>query len=100
MALPLGIATNFRINGRDLLIPMAVEESSVVAAASHGAKLARTKGGFRTSSTAPVGTGQIQIYPHKKLDFDAILENHKQEFIDLANEGHERLIARGGGRKI
>jgi hydroxymethylglutaryl-CoA reductase len=93
----MGIATNFRINGRDLLIPMAVEESSVVAAASHGAKLARSKGGFRTSSTAPVGTGQIQIYPHKKQDFDAILEKHKAQLIALANEGHERLLSRGGG---
>lgn len=97
MALPMGIATNFRINGRDLLIPMAVEESSVVAAASHGAKLARSKGGFRTSSTAPVGTGQIQIYPHKKQDFDAILEKYKAQLIALANEGHERLLSRGGG---
>ena len=45
-ALPLGVATNFRINGRDYLVPMAVEESSVLAAASHGAKLARAGGGF------------------------------------------------------
>lgn len=95
--LPFGIATNFQINGRDILIPMAVEETSVVAAASHGAKLARAGGGFRTSSTPPIGTGQIQIYPHEKLDFDAILNEHKDMLLALANEGQERLIARGGG---
>ncbi|MFW7377474.1 MAG: hydroxymethylglutaryl-CoA reductase, degradative [Oligoflexus sp.] len=96
-AMPLGIATNFQINGRDVLIPMAVEETSVVAAASHGAKLARAGGGFRTSSTPPIGTGQIQIFPHERLDFDAILEREKKSLIALANEGQERLLARGGG---
>lgn len=97
MALPLGLATNFRINDRDILVPMAVEESSVLAAASHGAKLARSGGGFKTSSTPPIGTGQIQILPHEILDFDQILTPHKQDMIDLANKGHDRLIARGGG---
>jgi hydroxymethylglutaryl-CoA reductase len=97
MALPLGVATNFQINGRDLLIPMAVEETSVVAAASHGAKLARAGGGFATSSTPPIGTGQIQIFPNDPGNFDEILENYKQQLIDLANEGHDRLLARGGG---
>ena len=52
MPLPLGIATNFLINGKDYLIPMAIEEPSVVAAASNAAKMAREKGGFKTSSTS------------------------------------------------
>ncbi len=95
--LPLGIATNFSINGRELLIPMAVEETSVVAAASHGAKLARTGGGFRTSSTAPVGTGQIQLFPKAGCDWNSILKEQRQSLIEMANEGHERLISRGGG---
>ncbi|GAI52725.1 unnamed protein product, partial [marine sediment metagenome] len=51
--LPLGIATNFLINNRDYLIPMAIEEPSVVAAASNAAKMARPGGGFRTESTPP-----------------------------------------------
>src|SRR5262245_62151815 len=49
--IPVGVATNFLINGRDYLVPMAIEEASVVAAASHAAKLARSTGGFKTEST-------------------------------------------------
>jgi len=59
--LPIGIATNFTINGRDYLIPMAVEEPSVVAAASYMARIARDCGGFQTSSMAPVMRAQIQV---------------------------------------
>ena len=58
---PLGVATNFRVNNRDYLIPMAVEEPSVVAAASFMAKLVKQNGGFITSSTAPIMRGQIQL---------------------------------------
>lgn len=99
MSVPLGIATNFCINGTDILVPMAVEESSVVAAASHGAKLARSGGGFTTSSTAPVGTGQIQIFPESLENFDEKLKPLKEDIIARANEGMERLVARGGGVK-
>lgn len=98
-ALPLGIATNFRINDQDILVPMAVEETSVLAAASHGAKLARQGGGFVTSSTAPIMTGQIQIFPKEDVDFDTLLLDKKREILDYANEGQERLIARGGGAR-
>ena len=59
--LPLGIATNFLVNGKDYLIPMAVEEPSVVAAASHMAKLARMSGGFQAVSDRPIMRGQIQV---------------------------------------
>lgn len=58
--LPLGIATNFRVNGRDYLVPMATEEASVIAAASHAAKLALPEG-FKAASTRPVVRGQVQI---------------------------------------
>ena len=61
LALPLGIACNFKINGRDYLIPMAVEEPSVLAAVSHAAKLIRAGGGFRTESSDLVMIGQIQL---------------------------------------
>lgn len=97
MALPLGVATNFHINGHDVLVPMAVEETSVVAAASHGAKLARLGGGFTTTSTPPVGTGQIQLYPTENVDYDRILTEHTAELIAHAHDGQQRLLARGGG---
>ena len=97
MALPLGVATNFHINGQDILVPMAVEETSVVAAASHGAKLARLGGGFITSSTAPIGTGQIQLYPTEDVDYDRILTEFTPELIAHAHDGQQRLLARGGG---
>src|SRR5512136_1897015 len=61
LPVPLGIATNFLVNGRDRLIPMAIEEPSVVAAASNAARMARSKGGFTTSSTEPIMIGQIQV---------------------------------------
>ena len=98
-SLPLGIATSFKINGKDLFVPMAVEESSVVAAASHGAKLARHAGGFITSATDPVMTGQIQIYLKSTCDWDSVLNGKRSEILDFANKGHDSLLARGGGAK-
>ncbi len=98
-SLPLGIATNFKINKKDLLIPMAVEESSVLAAASHGAKLARLEGGFSTSSSDPIMTGQIQIFIAQSVNFDELLTIHKDKIILTANKGQNRLCQRGGGAK-
>src|SRR5215475_8761246 len=60
-ALPLGIATNFQINGRDYLIPMVIEEPSVVAGCSFAARLVRNGGGFTTNSDDPLMIGQIQV---------------------------------------
>jgi hydroxymethylglutaryl-CoA reductase len=60
-SLPLGIATNFVINGKEYLVPMAIEEPSVIAAASHAAKLARSKGGFKASAKNSIMRGQIQV---------------------------------------
>jgi hydroxymethylglutaryl-CoA reductase len=96
-SLPLGLATNFRVDGRDYLVPMAVEETSVVAAASHGAKLARAGGGFVTESTAPVMTGQIQLLLTGDADHDAILTERREQLVGYANRGQDRLVARGGG---
>ena len=98
-SLPLGVATNFQINGKDCLIPMAVEETSVLAAASHGAKLVRKGGGFSTSSSEPIMTGQIQLFPKKACDFDKILLENRQKLIDYANRGQESLLGRGGGAR-
>ncbi len=98
-SLPLGIATNFSINKRDILVPMAVEETSVIAAASHGAKLARYGGGFQTRSTEPIMTGQIQLILEEPGDFDTILAAEKEQLLAYANRGQDRLLRRGGGAK-
>lgn len=98
-ALPLGVATNFLINNQEMLIPMAVEETSVLAAASHGAKLARSGGGFQTSSDDQLMTGQIQVILEKDQDFEGVLSKYKQDLLDFANRGQESLLKRGGGAK-
>jgi hydroxymethylglutaryl-CoA reductase len=101
-SLPLGIATNFLINDKDVLIPMAVEESSVVAAASHGAKLARIGGGFTTSSSDPIMTAQVQLRlppAISAVDFETSMQKMKESLIEQLNRGQDRLIARGGGVK-
>ena len=99
-SLPLGIATNFVINGKDSMIPMVIEEPSVVAAASNSAKMAREKGGFTTSSTPPIMIGQIQITNIDDPDMAAkkILDN-RAAIIDLANKQDPLLISLGGGAK-
>jgi hydroxymethylglutaryl-CoA reductase len=97
---PLGIAVNFLINGKDYLIPMAIEEPSVVAAASNAAKMARDGGGFHTSSTGPVMIGQIQAVgikdPHaaRMRILDA-----KEEILKKANDQDPLLVSVGGGAK-
>ncbi|MEM7819509.1 MAG: hydroxymethylglutaryl-CoA reductase, degradative [Candidatus Aenigmatarchaeota archaeon] len=98
--LPIGIATNFLINGRDYLIPMAIEESSVVAAASHSAKLARPGGGFYASSDEPLMIGQIQIVGVKESDFEKIKKiilKNKNKIIEIANNKDSTMIKLGGG---
>ncbi len=100
ISLPVGVATNFRINEKDYLVPMALEEPSVVAAASNIAKIARIKGGFRTSSDEPVMIGQIQIVD--VTDAEAIRDSilsRKQEIIEKANEQDSLLVKLGGGAK-
>ncbi|HYM40043.1 MAG TPA: hydroxymethylglutaryl-CoA reductase, degradative [Thermoplasmata archaeon] len=100
LPLPLGIAVNFRVNGKDYLVPMAIEEPSVVAAASNAAKMARAKGGFTTSSSGPIMIGQIQLVnvadPHgAKMTILA----HRDEILALANEKDPVLVKFGGGAK-
>lgn len=95
--IPLGIATNFLINGRDYLIPMATEEPSVVAAASNAAKIVREGGGFKTSSTEPVMIGQIQLIAEDPEDaVRKILEN-QEHILNAANEQDPTLVSLGGG---
>jgi hydroxymethylglutaryl-CoA reductase len=96
--LPFGIATNFQVNGRDVLVPMAVEEPSVVAAASFMAKLARECGGFRTSSSAPLMRAQVQVLgitdPHGARQ---TLLQHREAILAAANARDRVLIDLGGG---
>jgi hydroxymethylglutaryl-CoA reductase len=98
--IPLGIAVNFLINDRDYLIPMAIEEPSVVAAASFAAKMARDGGGFYTSSTLPIMIGQIQAvgikdpYAAKMRVLQA-----KEEILKKANDQDPVLVSAGGGAR-
>jgi hydroxymethylglutaryl-CoA reductase len=95
--LPLGIATNFLVNGRDYLVPMVVEEPSVVAAVSFAAKLARAGGGFTTGSTPPVMIAQVQLLsvPDFQAAEAAILAA-KAELLAQANTSPS-IAERGGG---
>jgi len=98
--IPLGVGVNFLINGKDYLIPMAIEEPSVVAAASYAAKMARVKGGFHTSSTEQIMIGQIQAVgikdPYKaRMSILAA----KEEILKKANEQDPMLVSVGGGAK-
>lgn len=98
--LPLGIACNFQVNGQDYLIPMAVEEPSVLAAISNSAKVVRAGGGFQAEATDPVMIGQIQILDFPDID-EAVtaLEDHKQELMDLADSCDELIVSLGGGAR-
>ena len=100
MAYPFGIATNFLINGKEYLIPMVIEEPSVVAAASNAAKMTRSKGGIHTSSTGPIMIGQIQLVDVKDpyAQKMRILEE-KEEILKIANEQDPVLVKFGGGAK-
>ncbi len=97
---PLAIAVNFLINKKDYLIPMAIEEPSVVAAASYAAKMVRNGGGFHTSSTSPIMIGQIQTVglenPHHA---QMVIHTHKEDILKKANEQDPILVSLGGGAK-
>lgn len=97
--IPLGVATNFRIDGKDHVVPMAVEETSIVAAASKTAKWVRENGSIRTESIGQDILGQIQLA--KVKDFSAFarkIQEKKREFIDVANrEVAFGMVRRGGG---
>ncbi|MGA1794132.1 MAG: hydroxymethylglutaryl-CoA reductase, degradative [Thermoplasmatota archaeon] len=98
--LPVGIATNFVINGVERLVPMAIEEPSVVAAASKGAKIARIKGGFTTTSTDQVMIGQVQICDLEDPDLAVkVVKEKKEELLELANSKDPLLIKFGGGAR-
>ncbi len=114
-SLPLGIAANFTINQRDYLVPMVVEEPSVVAACSHAAKIVRASGGFLASADEPLMVGQVQILFNSEADANEAAGLHetirrlrearervnaaRQELLELSNKAHPNLVARGGGAR-
>lgn len=100
IVIPLGIATNFIIDGKELLIPMATEEPSVVAGACHAAKLARATGGFTTAVSSPVMIGQLLLVgvPHFEQAREKILAL-TQDLLALANAQDPFLVGLGGGAR-
>lgn len=96
--LPLGVGVNFTINGVDVLVPMVMEEPSVVAAVSNMARVVRSAGGFTTSNSGNVMLGQIQVLDVPDADAAvARLEAKKAELVAEMDRIHPRLVARGGG---
>src|SRR3954447_10622924 len=100
LGLPVGLGLNFVVNGEDLLIPMAVEEPSVIAAVSLAAKIARDGGGFKADADEPRMIGQVQItdVPHLDAARAAVLRE-KESILATANALHPAMKARGGGAK-
>ena len=102
--LPASVATNFKVNGKELLIPMCIEEPSVVAAASHGAKIILKSGGFRATSSPAIVKGQIQLLKKESIKnasqvIDTLKQYHKtlKHTVENKVEKLQRLISRGGG---
>ena len=99
ISFPLGIATNFRINGKDYLIPMAIEEPSVIAAASKAAKIAKKQGGFTMEADDSYSIGQIQVVDvNVKSAMSSIMRSEK-EILKLANSKSKTLSKMGKGAK-
>ena len=96
--LPLGIGLNFLVNGRDYIVPLSVEEPSIVAGLSGAARTARLSSGFQAEATEPILIGQVQVVqlPDVARARQEVLER-KQEIVNLANSLHPKMVARGGG---
>ncbi|WP_104135769.1 MULTISPECIES: hydroxymethylglutaryl-CoA reductase, degradative [unclassified Cryobacterium] len=99
-SMPLGLGLNFQINGRDYLIPMVVEEPSVVAAVSSMAILVRQAGGFSSTSDEPLLIGQVQVVDlSDPAEARRALLAQTEKILQLANSGHANMVARGGGAR-
>jgi hydroxymethylglutaryl-CoA reductase len=100
MGLPVGLGMNFLINGKDYIVPLVVEEPSIVAALSSAAKIFRKAGGFTVESTEPILIGQVQVVDLQHVaKAQAALLQRKEELINLANSLHPQMVARGGGAR-
>lgn len=100
MGLPLGLGLNFLVNGRDYIVPLVVEEPSIVAALSSAAKLVHGSGGFTVESTDPILLGQVQVVdvPNPAQARTSLLQR-REEILNLANSLHPQMVARGGGAR-
>jgi hydroxymethylglutaryl-CoA reductase len=99
-ALPFGVALNVRVNGKDYVVPMVVEEPSVIAAASNAAKMVRAGGGFSAEVDPPIMTCQVQLFDVKDAERGAArIAAEKSELLALANRAVPGLVERGGGAK-
>jgi len=99
-ALPFAVATNFLINGRDVLVPMVIEEPSVVAACSNAARLFRDGGGFTTSSDQPIMIGQIQVLDIPDMAYATRqIEANKPMLLAEADSVGGSIVKRGGGAR-
>jgi hydroxymethylglutaryl-CoA reductase len=100
LGLPVGIGLNFLVNGEDVLVPMAVEEPSVIAAVSLAAKIAREGGGFAAEADEPRMIGQVQVTAVADPELArATLLREKEQLLAVANALHPHMRARGGGAK-
>jgi hydroxymethylglutaryl-CoA reductase len=99
-SLPLGLGLNMTVNGRDYIVPMAVEEPSVVAAVSFAAKIVRESGGFTAEADTPMMIGQVQVtrFGDPTVAAERVLDA-KEQILALANSFHPAMVARGGGAK-
>ena len=98
-SLPLGIATNFKINNKDYVVPMVIEEPSVIAAASKGAKVARIKGGFEVTADESYSIGQIQILNTDTTVAIKKIQEQTNEILKLANSKSNTLSKMNKGAK-
>ncbi len=98
--LPMGVGLNFLIDGREVIVPLAVEEPSIVAGLSGAARTARLSGGYRTEVTDPVLIGQVQVVDVPNLEqARQDLLDRQEEIVNLANSLHPKMVARGGGAR-
>ena len=98
MGLPLGLGMNLMVNDKQYVVPMVVEEPSVVAALGSACKLIRANGGFRAEATDPILIGQIQIVNLPDMErAKRRLRDRRKEIVNLANSFHPNMVARGGG---
>ena len=99
--LPFGVALNFMINQKDYLIPMVIEEPSVIAAASYGAKLVRKNGGFTAHVSKRLMTGEIALLnvqtQNEANELTTWINAHKNDLLDVARSAHPSIVKRGGG---
>lgn len=102
--LPYGLALNFDINGQEIMVPMATEEPSVIAAASNGAKLIKAGGGFKAQVNERLMTGQITFInvdsPDQVTAFEEWIANNQTQLLDVCNQAYPSIVKRGGGARV